>query len=95
VEAEVRLYETLFSVPDPGDDEATGGDWKTALNPNSRSVLNDCKLEPALRDVQPGWRCQFERLGYFSADHDSTPGRPVFNRTVTLRDSWARAEKKG
>ncbi len=94
VEAEVRLYETLFSVPDPGDEEATGGDWKSALNPNSLSVLTDCKLEPSLCDVQPGWHCQFERLAYFSVDPDSAPGRPVFNRTVTLRDSWAREEKK-
>lgn len=95
VEAEVRLYETLFSVPNPGDDEATGGDWKSVLNPNSLAVVTDCKLEPSLRDVQPGWYCQFERLAYFSVDSDSAPGRLVFNRTVTLRDSWARAEKKG
>lgn len=95
VDAEVRLYDTLFAVADPGDDEVTGGDWKSALNPGSLSVVTDCKLEPSLRDVQPGWRCQFERLAYFSVDPDSAPGRPVFNRTVTLRDSWARAEKKG
>jgi glutaminyl-tRNA synthetase len=94
IEAEVRLYDTLFAVPDPGDDEVTGGDWKSALNPNSLERLTDCKLEPSLRDVQPGWRCQFERLAYFCVDPDSRPGHPVFNRTVTLRDSWARAEKK-
>jgi glutaminyl-tRNA synthetase len=95
VDAEVRLYDTLFAVADPGDDEVTGGDWKKALNPASLEVLDRCKLEPSLREAQPGWRCQFERLAYFSVDPDSVPGRPVFNRTVTLRDSWAKAEKKG
>ncbi len=95
IEAEIRLYDTLFSVSDPGDDEATGGDWKSALNPNSLTVIAGGKLEPSLRDVQPGWHCQFERLAYFSVDRDSKPGRPVFNRTVALRDSWAKAEKRG
>jgi glutaminyl-tRNA synthetase len=92
VDGEVRLYDTLFSVPKP--DEAD--DLKTVINPGSLEVLTGCKLEPALRDVAPESRFQFERQGYFAADwKDHRPVRPVFNRTVGLRDTWAKIEKTG
>jgi glutaminyl-tRNA synthetase len=88
VDAEVRLYDRLFRVPDPD----AGGEWLQHLNPDSVQLRTGCKLEPSLRDAAPGSRFQFERLGYFHADPaDSRPGRPVFNRTVTLKDSWAKA----
>jgi glutaminyl-tRNA synthetase len=94
VDAEVRLYDTLFTVENP-DDVDEGHDFTETLNPDSLEVLRDCKLEPSLANVGPGARCQFERLGYFCADSDdSRPGKPVFNRTVTLKDAWARIEKK-
>jgi len=89
---EVRLYDHLFSSPTPGEG---GGDWLEELNPNSLEVLTDCVAEPSLGDVGAPFLCQFERLGYFCADSDSTPGHPVFNRTVTLRDSWAKIVKRG
>jgi len=89
--AEVRLYDHLFARPDPGAD----GDFLADLNPDSLETLRDCKLEPALAEVGEGQVVQFERLGYFCPDRDSTPGAPVFNRTVALRDSWAKAQKKG
>src|SRR5262245_24870530 len=90
VDAEVRLYDTLFSVPKP--DEAD--DPKTVMNPGSLEVLTTAKLEPALRDVASESRFQFERQGYFVADwKDHRPARPVFNRTVGLRDTWAKIEK--
>jgi glutaminyl-tRNA synthetase len=93
--AEVRLYETLFTVRDPGD-VPEGVDYKTNLNPKSLDVLKGCKLEPALGGAGPGSRWQFERLGYFTADfRDSKPGAPVFNRTVTLRDEWAKITRSG
>ena len=69
------------------------GDFLEHVNPSSLEVLRDCRLERGLESLQPGTRVQFERLGYFSVDPDSTPERPVFNRTVTLRDSWAKIEK--
>jgi glutaminyl-tRNA synthetase len=95
VEAEVRLYETLFSVRDPND-VPEGVDYKASLNPKSLEVLRDCKLEPGLATAPPGSRWQFERLGYFCADiRESTPSRLVFNRTVTLRDEWAKITKSG
>jgi glutaminyl-tRNA synthetase len=95
VTAEVRLYDTLFSKRDPGETEE-GEDWKSNLNPKSLEVLKDCKLEPALKEAKPGSRFQFERLGYFCADlKDSKPGIPVFNRTVTLRDTWVLIQKSG
>jgi glutaminyl-tRNA synthetase len=88
VPAEVRLYEHLFTVPVPGAD---GGDWKADLNPRSLERIEDARVEPALGEAAPGARYQFERTGYFCADaKDSAPGRPVFNRTVGLRDSWAK-----
>ncbi len=89
-EAEVRLYDNLFSKPRPDEED----DFKTALNPESLTVLRDCRVEPALAGVAPGARFQFERQGYFCADTgDSTPARPVFNRTVGLRDTWAKIAK--
>lgn len=91
--AEVRLYDHLFSTPAP-EDVPEGTDYRTNLNPNSLEVLTDCRLEPSLAEAQPGDRYQFERLGYFCADEkDSQPGAPIFNRTVTLRDTWAKIEK--
>jgi len=90
----VRLYDHLFSKPDP-DDVPEGQDWKTDLNPNSLEVLEGCLVEPSLKDAQPGDRFQFERLGYYCVDIDSTGGRLIFNRTVPLKDEWAKVEKKG
>jgi glutaminyl-tRNA synthetase len=86
--AEVRLYDRLFTVEDPGGDA-----WKTLLNPASLEVLPGCKLEPGLAGAKPQDRFQFERLGYFCVDDDSRTGALVFNRTVTLRDTWAKIEK--
>jgi len=91
--AEARLYDHLFVKPDP-DDVAEGKDWKSNLNPDSLEIVNPCWVEPSLQNAQPGHRFQFERLGYFCVDPDSAPGRLVFNRTVTLKDSWAKIEKK-
>jgi glutaminyl-tRNA synthetase len=93
VDAEVRLYETLFSKEDPSQVEP-GTDFTSNLNPNSLETVSHAKLEPSLANAAPGSRYQFERLGYFSADTDSTPGRPVFNRTVALKDTWAKIEKR-
>jgi glutaminyl-tRNA synthetase len=93
VDAEVRLYDHLFTKPDP-DDYPEGEDYKANLNPGSLEVLTDCKLEPSLRGTSAGSRFQFERLGYFCADPDGRPDRPVFNRTATLRDTWARIQQK-
>ena len=94
IDAEVRLYERLFNVPNPGaaaDDEA----FLAALNPDSLKVIEHARLEPSLRDAAPEARFQFERLGYFCADrHDHTAARPVFNRTVTLRDTWAKVARR-
>ncbi len=94
VEAEVRLYDRLFRVEDPLD-VAEGEDWMDNLNPDSLEVRRNCWLEPGLGAAAPGTTVQFERLGYFCADPDSTPARPVFNRTVTLRDAWANIRKRG
>jgi glutaminyl-tRNA synthetase len=93
VKAEIRLYDHLCNVEDPGD-VPEDGDWKDNLNPESLEVVTGL-LEPSLADFKPGERCQFERLGYFCVDPDSTADKPVFNRTVTLRDAWAKARKKG
>jgi glutaminyl-tRNA synthetase len=92
VEAEVRLYDHLFDREDP-EDVGEGEDFTASLNPASLQVLTGCRVEPGLRDVAPGTRLQFLRHGYFCVDPDSTPGRPVFNRTVPLRDTWAKIEK--
>jgi len=92
VPAEVRLYDHLFKVPDP-DDVPQGEDYKANLNPGSLEVVQ-ALVEPSLKNAAPGSRCQFERLGYFCADvKDSQPGKPVFNRIVTLADTWAKIEK--
>jgi glutaminyl-tRNA synthetase len=93
VTAEVRLYDRLFTNLTPGD-EADGGNWRTSLNPASLEVLV-CPVEPTLASARPGDRFQFERLGYFCADSASAPGRLVFNRTVTLKDTWARVSQRG
>jgi glutaminyl-tRNA synthetase len=93
VDAEVRIYENLFSKENPAEVEE-GQDVLDNLNPNSLEIITDAKLEPSLSRAAAGSRYQFERLGYFCADPDSQPGKPVFNRTVALKDAWARAEKK-
>ena len=86
----MRLYDNLFSVPKPDETE----DFRSVLNPRSLDVLRGSKLEPALAGVDAGARFQFERQGYFCVDsRDSAPGRLVFNRTVRLRDTWAKIEK--
>ena len=91
--AEVRLYDHLFLSPDPGDG-LDGGDIQASLNPGSLEVLKDCKVEPSLAEAAPGSRYQFLRQGYFCVDsQDSKPGALVFNRTVSLRDSWARSQR--
>jgi glutaminyl-tRNA synthetase len=93
LEAEVRLYDLLFTVPDPVAQE--GRDWQEFLNPDSLEVLRGSKLEPDLAAAQPGESYQFMRQGYFCVDtRDSRPGAPVFNRSVTLKDSWAKIERK-
>ena len=93
VNAQVRLYNSLFMKENPNELEE-GKDFTSYLNPDSVEVLNDCKLEPALAALKPGSSCQFERLGYFCVDSGtSTPDSPVFNRTVTLRDTWAKILK--
>jgi glutaminyl-tRNA synthetase len=93
VDAEVRIYENLFTRENPNETEG-GQDFTANLNPNSLEVLTGCKVEPGLRGVAPFSSFQFERLGYFCADPDSAPENPVFNRTVPLRDTWAKIEKK-
>ena len=90
VRARVRLYGPLFTEPEPGG----GEDLSQYLNEESLTVLEDCRLEPALAEAEPGETVQFERLGYFCPDRDSTPEEPVFNRTVALRDTWAREKAK-
>src|SRR6202521_525178 len=93
IDAEVRIYETLFTKEDP-DEVEEGGDFTDNLNPNSLEVLANCKLEPSLAGAALGSRYQFERLGYFCVDRDSTSQKLVLNRTVALRDAWAKIEKK-
>ncbi|MBT3389235.1 MAG: glutamine--tRNA ligase/YqeY domain fusion protein [Chloroflexi bacterium] len=92
VNAEVRLYDRLFTVEDPMKAEE-GKDFTDYINPDSLQILTECKAEPALTDAQPGYRCQFERRGYFCADLDSTADALVFNRTIALRDTWAKIRK--
>ena len=91
--AEVRLYDHLFTKENP-DDAPEGQDFKANLNPSSLKVLSDCKVEPSIKDTNPFDRWQFERLGYFCTDSDSTPEKLIFNRTVTLRDTWAKILKQ-
>ncbi len=92
VDAEVRIYETLFTRENPGDD-SEGKEFTEYLNPNSLEVISDAKVEPSLKGTPVLSRYQFERLGYFCVDRDSTAEKPVFNRTVALRDTWAKIEK--
>ncbi len=89
IDAEVRLYDRLFRVENPAA-ESEDPDWRSLLNPDSLQVLDGCKVEPGLAAAVPGSRFQFERLGYFCVDCDSSPRRPVFNRTVSLKDTWAK-----
>jgi glutaminyl-tRNA synthetase len=91
LDAEVRLYGALFTRPDPGAD----GDLLADLDPASEEVLTGCKLEPSLADAPVGETVQFERLGYFCPDPDARPGHPVFNRTLTLKDTWAKLQAQG
>jgi glutaminyl-tRNA synthetase len=93
IDAEVRLYDNLFTTENP-DDAPEGQDFTANLNPNSLEVVTGARLEPSLAGAAPGSRYQFERLGYFSVDPDTTAEKPVFNRTVALRDTWAKIEKK-
>ena len=93
VNAEVRMYDYLFKNPDP-EDVPEGQDWRVNLNPNSLEMIVDAKLEPSLAETAPMDKFQFERLGYFCADKDSTKDKLVFNRTVGLRDTWAKEQKK-
>ena len=94
LDAEVRLYDNLFTVPNPQDvpEDKT---WTDFLNPDSLTALTGCKLEPSLADAQVGEPLQFERVGYFVKDRDSTPETPVFNRSVPLRNTWARIQQRG
>jgi glutaminyl-tRNA synthetase len=91
IEAEVRLYDHLFADPDPGK----ARDWLEDINPDSLTVVAAAKLEPTLAETPAGQAVQFERLGYFAPDPDGAPAKPVFNRTVALRDAWARLQAKG
>jgi glutaminyl-tRNA synthetase len=90
IEAEIRLYDRLFRAEEPG----RNGDFREDLNPDSLEVIKDAKLEPSTAALPPGTRVQFERVGYFCADLETTPAHPVFNRTVTLKDSWAKIEQR-
>ena len=94
VDSEVRLYDKLFSKENPNEVEE-GQDFTANLNPDSLEVVTHAKLEPSVKGAPAGSRYQFERLGYFCVDRDSTPEAPVFNRTVGLRDTWAKIEKRG
>jgi glutaminyl-tRNA synthetase len=93
VDAEVRLYDRLFNEENPLDDSHEG-DFTDRVNPMSLEVIDGAKLEPSLAARTPGERVQFERLGYFVVDPDSTPNRPVYNRTIQLKDSWTKLAKK-
>jgi glutaminyl-tRNA synthetase len=92
IKSEVRLFDRLFSNEDP-DDVPEGADWKEAINPESLKVI-EAFIEPALSSAEPMEKFQFERLGYFCVDNDSKPGKPIFNRTATLRDTWAKISAK-
>jgi len=93
IPAEVRLYDRLFSVEDP-ERAPEGKTFLDNMNPHSLEVLHACQVEPSLASAAPGTSVQFERLGYFCVDLDSRPGALVFNRTVSLRDTWAKIEQK-
>jgi len=94
VQAEVRLYDRLFSQPDPGKADEEGRSYTDYINPESLRTLTHCWLEASLDEAQPGQQFQFEREGYFCADPDHSRDRPIFNRAVTLRDSWAKLDKQ-
>jgi glutaminyl-tRNA synthetase len=93
LQAEVRLYDNLFTKENP-DDVAEGEDFTSSLNQNSLEVLSSCMVEPSLAGAEPLSRFQFERLGYFCVDTESSEGKLIFNRTVGLRDTWAKVQKK-
>ncbi|HUA85947.1 MAG TPA: glutamine--tRNA ligase/YqeY domain fusion protein [Bryobacteraceae bacterium] len=93
IDAEVRLYETLFTRENPNEVDE-GKDFTDHLNPKSLELISDAKVEPSLKPAAAGARYQFERLGYFAVDSDTTPEKLVFNRTVTLKDTWAKIEKR-
>jgi glutaminyl-tRNA synthetase len=93
IEAEIRLFDRLFNAENPLDFEE-GQDFTDFINPDSLEVLSRCKLEPSLSSAKLGDRYQFERLGYFCVDPDSSDGNLVFNRTITLRDTWAKIQRK-
>ena len=93
VMAEVRLYDHLFTKENP-DDAPEGGTWRDNLNPDSLKVLPAVPVEPSLAEATAGQRLQLERVGYFCADPDSAPGKPVLNRTVTLKDTWAKIQRR-
>ncbi len=93
ISAEVRLYDRLFTKPDPNEVDDESKDFRVNLNSDSLEVLSDCKLEPSLSEAQSGTHYQFERLGYFCADQDSKKNALIFNRTVSLRDPWAKIER--
>jgi len=94
LDAEVRLYDHLFKSPDP-EDVPAGQDWKANLNPNSLEVVPNARIEPSVEDAPVGTNYQFERQGYFTVDKDSKPGKLVFNRSVSLKDMWAKEQQKG
>jgi glutaminyl-tRNA synthetase len=94
VDAEARLYDHLCRIEDLSE-VPEGEDWKDYLNPKSLEALAACRLEPSLAAAEPGSQWQFERLGYFCVDPDSRPEGLVFNRSVTLKDAWAKIQKKG
>jgi glutaminyl-tRNA synthetase len=93
VDAEVRVYDRMFTKEDPNQVEE-GQEFTANLNPQSLEVISNAKVEPSLAGASAGSRFQFERLGYFCVDPDSKPGMPVYNRTVALKDAWARIEKR-
>jgi len=90
----VRQYDRLFATDDPSEGKNDGRDWRDNLNPASLTTVA-AMCEPALAEAKPGDPIQFERVGYFTPDLDSTPDKLIFNRTSTLRDSWAKQAKKG
>jgi glutaminyl-tRNA synthetase len=92
VDAEVRLYDRLFNHEDPSGQK--DDDYRKFLNSDSLKILTGCKLEPSLAQAKPLDKFQFQRLGYFCTDYDSTPSNPVFNRTVQLKDSWGKINKQ-
>jgi glutaminyl-tRNA synthetase len=91
IDAEVRLYDRLFDHEDPAGQK--DDDYRKFLNPDSLKILSDCKLEPSLRSAKPPDKFQFQRLGYFCVDYDSAKDHLVFNRTVSLKDTWAKMKK--